>query len=785
MQEQHSFGNWLRLKRKAFDFTREALADRVGCSVSTIRKLEDEERRPSAQIAELLAEIFKISTTERTAFLQFARGDWRSAPSQKDEEAPWRALTQALPQQPRSNLPATFTSLIGREKAIAAVHDYLTHPDIRLVTLIGAPGIGKTRLSIASASKSLTEFSDGVFFVALAPLDQPSLISSAILQVLGYIEKNNLSPEERLIEGIANKRMLLVLDNSEHLIEDVARLASSLLSACSRLKILTTSREALQIPGEWLYSVPALEMPKEKSVVDIETISEFPALVLFAERARAARSDFGLNAKNIRAVASICSQLEGLPLAIELIAARVKTLSIEQIAARLDDRFALLTSGSRIAPSRQQTLRATLDWSYELLTETERDLFRQLSVFAGGFTLDALESIAFLDSDQSILDALSRLVDKSLLLVEQQDQPRYRFLEPIRQYAKDKLNETREASLIQDRHLNYYLRVAEEAEPHLFGVWQQDWKNRLELDHDNLRVALAWSLESNQIEAGLRLAGALAWFWHSKGHLSEGNLWLEKTLAVGIGTQGKERAKALRASSILSTGTGDYIRARAFAESSVKLYREMGDNRGAGLVLADLGGSLHWGGKEEEAVESLEESLRLLRATGERWGIAYALLWLGDTWFRMGDIERAASTWEESLLLTQELGDHYLTGWSLGGLADVARLRADYKRATEMFKKSLSLYLSSGNKVGPPFSLEALALVAAAQGDAKRAARLWGAASAWREAINELLPPSYQRDYAPSITQARAQLGEEVYASAWAEGHAMSPEQAIALAFEE
>ena len=785
MQEQHSFGNWLRLKRKAFDFTREALADRVGCSVSTIRKLEDEERRPSAQIAELLAEIFKISTTERTAFLQFARGDWRSAPSQGDEEAPWRALTQALPQQPRSNLPATFTSLIGREKAIAAVHDYLTHPDIRLVTLIGAPGIGKTRLSIASASKSLTEFSDGVFFVALAPLDQPSLISSAILQVLGYIEKNNLSPEERLIEGIANKRMLLVLDNSEHLIEDVARLASSLLSACSRLKILTTSREALQIPGEWLYSVPALEMPKEKSVVDIETISEFPALVLFAERARAARSDFGLNAKNIRAVASICSQLEGLPLAIELIAARVKTLSIEQIATRLDDRFALLTSGSRIAPSRQQTLRATLDWSYELLTETERDLFRQLSVFAGGFTLDALESIAFLDSDQSILDALSRLVDKSLLLVEQQDQPRYRFLEPIRQYAKDKLNETREASLIQDRHLNYYLRVAEEAEPHLFGVWQQDWKNRLELDHDNLRVALAWSLESNQIEAGLRLAGALAWFWHSKGHLSEGNLWLEKTLAVGIGTQGKERAKALRASSILSTGTGDYIRARAFAESSVKLYREMGDNRGAGLVLADLGGSLHWGGKEEEAVESLEESLRLLRATGERWGIAYALLWLGDTWFRMGDIERAASTWEESLLLTQELGDHYLTGWSLGGLADVARLRADYKRATEMFKKSLSLYLSSGNKVGPPFSLEALALVAAAQGDAKRAARLWGAASAWREAINELLPPSYQRDYAPSITQARAQLGEEVYASAWAEGHAMSPEQAIALAFEE
>src|SRR5215208_606498 len=384
MQEQHSFGYWLRLKRKASELTREALADRVGCSVSTIRKLEDDERRPSAQIAELLTEIFKIPTNERAAFLRFARGDWSSAPSLGDEEAPWRVSAPEIPQHPRSNLPATFTSLIGRNKDIAAVHDYLTHPDIRLVTLIGAPGIGKTRLSIASASKSLAEFSDGVFFVGLAPLDQPSLIPSAISQALGYIEKNNLSPEEGLIEGIANKRMLLVLDNSEHLIEDVARLASSLLSACSRLKILTTSREALQIPGEWLYSVPALDMPKEYSIVDVETISEFPALVLFAERARAVRSNFALNAENIRAVASICSQLDGLPLAIELIAVRVKTLSPEQIAARFNDRFALLTSGSRIAPSRQQTLRATLDWSHDLLTETERELFRQLAVVVGG-----------------------------------------------------------------------------------------------------------------------------------------------------------------------------------------------------------------------------------------------------------------------------------------------------------------------------------------------------------------------------------------------------------------
>jgi predicted ATPase/transcriptional regulator with XRE-family HTH domain len=785
MLEQHSFGYWLRLKRKALDLTREALADRVGCSVSTIRKLEEEERRPSTQIAELLAEIFKIPTTERTAFLRFARGDWRSAPSLGEEVAPWRVSTPALPQQPRSNLPATFTSLIGRDKDIAAVHDYLTNPDIRLVTLIGAPGIGKTRLSIASASKSLADFPDGVFFVALAPLDQPSLLPSAISQALGYIEKNNLSPEERLIEGIGNKRMLLVLDNCEHLIEDVARLASSLLSACSRLNILTTSREALQIPGEWLYSVPALDLPKEYFIVNVETVSEFPALVLFAERARAARSDFALNAENIRAVVSICSQLAGLPLAIELIAARVKTLSLEQIAARLDDRFALLTSGSRVAPSRQQTLRATLDWSYELLTETERELFRQLSVFVGGFTLDALESVAQLDSNRSVLHVLSRLVDKSLVTVEQRDTVRYQLLETIRQYAGEKLEESGNARWSLDRHLAFFLMYSEKAEPHIFSAEQRVWANRLEIEHDNLRVALRWSLESDQAKAGLQMSGALAWFWQYNGHLREGSRWLEKTLTSNHGLHGKEQAKALRASSMISRDMGDYIRAKALADSSIKLYREIGDNQGVGLALIELGATLHFEGNREKAIELLQESLYLFQSTREMWGSAYAQVLLGDAWFRLGDIERATTQWEACLRLTREVGDYSLIAWSLGGLADVARLRREYNRAIEMFKESLKLYQELGNKSEPPFTLEALGFVAVALGKLQHAARLWGAAASWREAINEPLPVSYQKDYSVSITQARTQLGEEVYASAWSEGHAMSPEQAIALALEE
>ena len=430
-------------------------------------------------------------------------------------------------------------------------------------------------------------------------------------------------------------------------------------------------------------------------------------------------------------------------------------------------------------------MRATLDWSYELLTETERELFRQLSVFVGGFTLDALESVAQLDSNRSVLHVLSRLVDKSLVIVEQRENVRYQLLETIRQYAGEKLQEFGNARWSHDRHLAYFLMYAEKAEPHLFSAEQRAWANRLEMEHDNLRAALRWSLESDQAKAGLQMAGALAWFWHNNGHLREGSRWLEKMLTSDNGVRGTERAKALRASSMLSRDMGDYIRAKALADSSIKLYREIGDNQGVGLALIELGATLHLEGNREEAIELLQESLYLLQSTGEMWGIAYAQVLLGNAWFRLGDIERAATQWEASLRLTRELGDNSLMAWSLGGLADVARLRREYNRAIEMFKESLNIYRELGNKSEPPFTLEALGLAAAALGKSQHAARLWGAAASWREAINEPLPLTFQKDYAESITQARTQLGEEVYASAWSEGHAMSPEQAIALALEE
>ena len=391
--EHHSFGYWLKLKRKSLDLTREELAERIGYSAATVRKIEDDERRPSVQIAGRLAELFNIPQSERESFLGFARGNWKSAPVETNEDLPWATSANL----PRSNIPATTTSLIGRATEIALVRKYLSNNDIRLVTLIGPPGIGKTRLGIEVARASLSDFSDGVFFVALAPLDNPDLVASTLAQALGYVSAGNISASDQVKEGIGDKQMLLVLDNCEHLIEDVSSLVSELLSTCSYLKILATSRESLRIIGEWLYPVPALDVPAlsvphESSSMDI-TISDFPALTLFAERARAVRSDFSLNANNIQAVTTICAQLDGLPLAIELIAARIRIMSAEALLVRLNDQFTLHADGMRALSLRQKTLNNAIGWSFDLLSAEEQKLFAYLSVFSGGFTLEAAEAI--------------------------------------------------------------------------------------------------------------------------------------------------------------------------------------------------------------------------------------------------------------------------------------------------------------------------------------------------------------------------------------------------------
>jgi predicted ATPase/DNA-binding XRE family transcriptional regulator len=763
MAKPGSFGHWMRHRRRELDLTQDALAGQVGCARITIRKLEDGQLRPSKELARLILERLGISPEEREHFVRYAREEFLP-PSLSGHTPP-------------HNIPSPISGFVGREREVAIVKKLVRAS--RLVTVSGAGGMGKTRFGMVVARELLGSFKDGVWWVELAALGDPALVIDALARVLRVTEIPTQPLAETLVHSLRPKQLLLVLDNCEHLTEACALAAEKILTACANVRILTTSREALGITGEEVYRMPTLSFPDALAPVLSETLMQYEAIQLFTQRATAVNQHFSLTNQNALEVLQICRRLDGMPLAIELAAARVKTLSPRQIVERLDDRFTLLSDPTLTAPSRHQTLRAALDWSHGLLVDAERLLFRQLAVFAGGFTLDMLAAVTRLNSNQLVLDVLSRLVDKSLVVVEYDDSTRYRLLETIRQYALEKLQAFGEVETLRDQHLDCFLSFAQATEPHLFDSGQKDWMKRLELEHDNLRGALTWAFESGQVTAGLRLAGALARFWLQEGHLREGRQWLNRLLMEGDSSPATDRAKALYWASAMSRTMGDTIRAKDLAESSYRLYRELGDKRGVGLALTERGAVSHYEGNREQALECLNEGLQILVSTGEAWAIANSHLWLGDTWFRAGDIACAASHWDESLHLARKLGDLSLLAWSLGGLADVARQRGDYERAIEMLTEALVLYRGLGNKVDLPFTLEALGLVAAARGQSHRAARLWGAAIAWREAISQSVPSSYQADYAPYIAQVRGQLGDEAYSATWSEGYRMLPDQAI------
>jgi predicted ATPase/DNA-binding SARP family transcriptional activator/DNA-binding CsgD family transcriptional regulator len=694
----------------------------------------------------------------------------------------------------RHNLPVGRTSFVGREEEMVEVERLLAMTG--LLTLAGAGGSGKTRFALEVARRLAGTYEDGAWLVELAPLSDPRLMERTVAGALGVREQPGHPLTDVLRDYLYSKRLMLVMDNCEHLVEAAARLVETLLSSCPHLKVLATSREPLNVPGELVWPVPPLSAPigSGESPTKVEELTRYESVRLFVERARHRRPSFELTPEKASAVAEVCSRLEGIPLAIELAAARVGVLSVRQIAARLKDSLGVLAGGNRTAGPRQRTLKGTLDWSYDLLGELERDLFGRLSVFAGGWTLEAAEVVGpepgSSVEEQDVLDLLGRLVDKSLVVAEADGvgEARYRMLEPVRQYAREKLEEGGEAEQVRRRHAAWFLHLVEEAEPHLKGQRQVAWLERLEREHDNLRAAMRWLLEEGEVERAVRLAWALRLFWYVRGHQSEGYRYTTQTLQKGGVLPTNLRAKALCVGGLASYGLESTERTRRLWEESATLFRQTQDGFGRAISLAGVGLMTLQQGDMERARAHFEESLELYREIGDKWGVSSILSHLGIIPLSQGDHARAVRYFEEALKISREIGDRLVGSIALYNLAlEESRAGGDHERAAELYIEGLGLAVEMGDKANAAYCLEGVAGLILKRGEPERAARLFGASEALLEAVGA---PRYAqaqaRDfYERAVEELRCHLDEEAFETAWSEGRAMSPEQAIEYALSE
>jgi predicted ATPase/DNA-binding CsgD family transcriptional regulator len=712
----------------------------------------------------------------------------------KGKESSVVAFPHSIQERPLYNLPLELSSFVGREREIGEVKRLLLQEDnSRLVTLTGSGGCGKTRLALAVAFEVLEDFEEGgVWWVELASLSDPALVPQAVASALKVREQPNRPLTEILVDALRSRRMLVVLDNCEHLIGACAELVDALLHACPNLRILATSREALGIGGESVWLVPSLLLPDPEHPPSVQELGRYEAVRLFVERAKAVASGFELTEENAKAVARVCRRLDGIPLAIELAAARARTLSAGQIAERLEDSLRLLTAGSRTATPRQQTLRATLTWGYELLSEPEGRLFDRLSVFVGGWTLEASEAVGAGGTieREDVLDLLSHLVDKSMVVSEAgaEGASRYRMLEPVRQYAREKLKESGEAGQVRRRHAGWFVALAEEAEPHLKGHQQVAWLERLEREHDNLRAAMRWLLEEGEVETAVRLAWALWLFWYVHGHQVEGYRYAGEVMKEGGALPALVRAKALFVRAITSYGLESVERNKEFWEHSVGLFRQVGNDKIAlAGALGGAGAAALQQGDTERAEAAFEEALTLYREMGNKWGAGAMLTQLGMIPFVRGDHERAVRCFEEGLALSREVGDRLISHMAVYRLALSSRIGGDQKRASQLYAEGLELAVEAGDKADAAHCMEGLAGLIAERGESERAARLLGAS----EALLETTGASHYADaqervlYKRSVEALRSGLGETALEAARAEGRAMTLEEAIEYALGE
>ncbi len=660
----------------------------------------------------------------------------------------------------------------------------------RLLTLLGPGGVGKTRLAIEVASATARKFPNGVCWVDLASLTDPLLIPQTIAKSLDIYVAPSQPPLETVKSYLQSKQLLLVLDNCEHLVAACAALVEHLLGVCSKLQVLITSREELGVFGEVTWHVPSLPFPDSQSSASIQSLLEYPSIRLFIERAAAVSPGYSLSDLNYKPITLICQKLDGIPLAIELAAARIKLLSATEIAARLADRFELLIGGSRNALPRQQTLRATLDWSYELLTGSEQKLFRCLSVFEDCFNLEAAEHVASsnlpISEHPLFLVLLVQLINKSLVKVvtelpASELETRYLMLETVREYAREKLMTAGEAVAVHTSYLNYFLKFVKAAEPNLYNQEQGAVLDQFDTEFNNLRTAIEWSLENKDIALAAQLVLFSSRFWQLRGYFSEAALWLDRILALS-GIVDHIHAKLLLTRGHIAASQGEYGQALAFDEAGLAIFITQGDISGIAQGNAIMGIIRVFKGEREKGIKLLEESLKTFKESGDEWQTANALLYISDSYNRMGNNKKAARLCQECLSIFTKLGDPWGITFAAGIAGEIARQEGDLPHAKEYFRNNLVFHWQHGHKGDIPYVLETLSLIAISEKNYRRAVRLWGAAEVFREKTNAPLPPAYQSDYHKYLTLAHEKLGEKAYSKAMLQGRELPPEAVISLA---
>src|SRR5215213_7230378 len=678
-----------------------------------------------------------------------------------------------------NNLPHQPTALLGRERELGEVADLLRREDVHLVTLTGPGGVGKTRLALQVAADLLEVFPDGGFFVELAPLADAALVPSTVASAVGVREEGGRPVVEVLTAFLRDRQLLLALDNFEHLLP-AAPVVSDLLLACPGVKILATSRAPLHLRGEREYPVPALALPDPSRQEPTAQLIHYEAIRLFVERAQAAKPAFALTDENAAAVAEICRRLDGLPLALELAAARVKLLPPQALLERLGERLKLLTGGARDAPARQRTLRDAIAWSHDLLSSHDQTLFRRLAVFAGGCSLEAVEAVANAAGDLDTWEGMTSLVDESLLrqIEGPDDEPRFAMLETIREYGLERLEVSRDSGTVQERHATYFASVAEALRPHLYGPDQARITARLDAEQGNMRAALAWAIEHADAATGLRLAANLRKFWLLRSQLTEGRDWLEQTLAMPGDAPAATRIDALYGVGSFARLQGDYHQAIAYGEEGLALARGIGDEIHAARSLYLLGLIAHYEGDRDRAKSFYEEALGLVRGGHDAHLEAMLLNNLGDVVVAQNDPLAAQGHYEAALAIWRERRDDWGIGIALLNLAHLALRSGDAKQAGERYGEGLTMSVELGDQASIADYLNAIGRLAAVVGRWKSAAHLLSAATALYHSLGIEQFPDHRGEYEHAVAAARAGLGDEAFTAAWDAGQVLPPEQA-------